>query len=86
MTSCHHCGTPSGTRASCRAVPHDHGPGRWYDPLPVEVTDEGIFCPECGAPVGGYHHAGCEREVCPRCGGLAQRCACNGDFTPPLER
>jgi len=25
-------------------------------------------CGDCGAPKGGYHHPGCDMEVCPRCG------------------
>lgn len=81
---CHHCGESSGARVSCRSIPFDHGPGLRFDPLPVTVMDEGIFCPDCGAPVGGYHHAACEREICPRCGDRAQFCECNGEFTPPL--
>lgn len=24
-------------------------------------------CPGCGTPVGGYHHVGCDDEVCPLC-------------------
>ncbi len=41
-------------------IPHD-GPGR---------------CEDCGVVAGGYHHGGCERERCPRCGGPLLSCDC----------
>jgi len=44
-------------------------------------------CGDCGAPTGGFHHPGCDRERCPRCGGQLISCACNdqGRFYDPIE-
>jgi hypothetical protein len=35
------------------------------------------FCGDCGAPTGGFHHPGCDMEVCPRCGRQAIMCGCD---------
>ena len=38
-------------------------------------------CHECGAKRGQFHHAGCDSETCPACGGQLIGCNCNvGDF------
>jgi len=33
-------------------------------------------CHDCGITKGGYHHAGCDNERCPRCGGQLISCDC----------
>lgn len=33
-------------------------------------------CPDCNAGVGRYHHAYCDIERCPRCGGQMLSCEC----------
>lgn len=32
-------------------------------------------CHDCGVAIGGFHHTGCDWEICPKCGG--QRFICN---------
>ena len=39
-------------------------------------------CHDCGAKRGQYHHAGCDSEACPACGGQLIGCNCDvGDFS-----
>lgn len=33
-------------------------------------------CGGCQTILGGYHHVGCPKEVCPACGGLLVGCKC----------
>jgi hypothetical protein len=33
-------------------------------------------CPDCNVVPGGYHHANCEQEHCPKCGGQLIGCSC----------
>ena len=41
----------------------------------VRVSGDGR-CHDCKAPVGGFHHPGCDAERCPRCGGQLISCGC----------
>jgi len=45
--------------------------GRRYERIP-----SGGACADCGAGPGKLHVAGCEEEICPRCGGLVIACDC----------
>jgi len=42
----------------------------------------GVFCDTCQVPLGSPHHKKacftCEREICPKCGGLLSRCGSAG--------
>jgi hypothetical protein len=40
----------------------------------------GETCGDCGAPRGGFHHPGCDMEVCPRCRRQAITCGCGQDL------
>ncbi|MBN1534745.1 MAG: hypothetical protein JXA20_18890 [Spirochaetes bacterium] len=46
--------------------------------IPYYPTDilEGVRCPDCNVRIGGYHHPGCEYELCPRCGDTLSSCGC----------
>lgn len=41
-----------------------------------EELDASARCPTCGILRGGFHHAGCDQEDCPNCGGNLFSCAC----------
>jgi hypothetical protein len=36
-------------------------------------------CGDCGVDSGGWHHLGCDLEICPLCRGQVVSCACAGD-------
>lgn len=38
-------------------------------------------CHDCGAKRGQYHHANCDVEQCPVCGGQLIGCACEIEYT-----
>ena len=35
-----------------------------------------LRCPDCNIKHGNYHHPGCTKEKCPRCGGQLISCGC----------
>ena len=35
-------------------------------------------CGDCNVKKGGFHHPGCDRERCPRCGEQLISCGCLG--------
>ena len=43
--------------------------------VPFE-SPEGERCEDCGVATGGYHHPGCEEELCPKCGRQLITCGC----------
>lgn len=36
-------------------------------------------CADCACPPGTFHHAFCQYDLCPHCGGQAIGCGCGGD-------
>src|SRR5579883_3575542 len=56
---------------------------RVYERVPFgrEDRDRGEYdpqtCPDCAAPLGGWHHVGCDWEECPACGGQLLGCLCH---------
>jgi len=59
----------------------------------IKVGDSGDWlegheratCGDCGAETGYYHHAGCDCERCPVCGGQLISCDCLLDGEDPDE-
>lgn len=55
---------------------------RYGDPAELEAFNANDLkalpanCVDCFAPLGGYHHPGCDVERCPNCKGQAVSCEC----------
>ncbi len=84
MAACGECGQEmlDDSAISCpsnRSVEYPDGitlPSRPYAP---EDPEPGQRCHDCNVAVGGQHHAGCDMEMCPRCGGQLISCGCLDD-------
>lgn len=77
MTVCNVCGQVKGNSNSCIKLAlqlngHDHEPIPWGK----GKGESGDKCPGCGVAQQGYHHPGCERELCPCCGRSIITCHC----------
>ena len=42
----------------------------------VRALPDGGRCHDCGISPGGFHHPGCDMELCPRCGEQLIGCGC----------
>lgn len=82
MAVCQFCNREMLTRRSCvvdklefpsgvlERVPYGDEPNPYGGrPLP--------HCHDCGVPLGGYHHPGCDGESCPCCGKQFLSCCCS---------
>jgi hypothetical protein len=53
-----------------------------YDPKRIHAPNW-FRCPDCNVVPGGIHHANCDQEYCPKCGGQLISCDC---FDVPGEK
>jgi hypothetical protein len=82
MTMCRLCDQDMLTAASC-TVEALHRDGRTTPTFPYG-SDPGWRtrrgrCGDCGVAVGGFHHLGCDIQVCPGCRGQLITCGCRWD-------
>lgn len=77
MSVCTVCGQQKMVSPSCIKLTVKIA-GRDYDPVPWGSRPEETVgrCPGCGVEKGGYHHPGCDYEICPRCGQRMMICGC----------
>lgn len=84
MATCELCDQEMSTASGCNvSVLHADG-----EPFPVfpHGKDPGWGrargrCGDCGVQPGGFHHLGCDIQVCPRCRSQLISCACRWDET-----
>jgi hypothetical protein len=79
MANCKSCGRSMPSAISCTRAEITFPDGTTFDRLPYFSEDGGDRCHDCGIAVGGFHHmdpsgAGCDVELCPRCGGQLLLC------------
>jgi hypothetical protein len=55
-------------------------PATPYNPKALHLPNW-IRCPDCNVTAGGNHHANCDQENCPKCGGQLISCDCFDDGT-----
>ena len=68
---CELCGLAMSVEASCLA-----GKGRIPYGSERPPAFPGDVCHDCNVARGSFHHAGCDAEDCPRCGGQLLDCDC----------
>jgi len=77
LAICKYCGKEMLDHVSCDRIPFiDAETKEKYDPIPYN-GECGKYCHDCGAPIGGYHHVGCDMERCPMCGLQLISCGCD---------
>lgn len=86
MAECRYCNQEMTLTVSCSvtALHRDgvsfplppYGAERRYGPDDYEDPPR---CGDCGAPLGGFHHLGCDMAECPNCRGQMISCGCRFD-------
>ncbi len=63
---------------TCTVVQLEDYDGHKWQRIPYPLFHEGVAtnknCVDCGVVHGGYHHKGCDQEICPLCGGQLLAC------------
>ena len=75
MSICEYCNRDMKQAESCIIV-HLHIDGREWLPAPFIGEGDEYRCGDCNVLAGGYHHPGCDQEVCPKCNGQLISCDC----------
>jgi len=80
MVKCGQCNQElSGPNAadSCTSDPIKFdGDPKKYPPSTYHFDEPSGRCHDCNIKHGGFHHAGCDVERCPKCGGQLISCDC----------
>ena len=78
MAVCQACGREMMLSGSCISYtvrfaddPTVYSPVKYGEEEADWGAADGHPCHDCMCPPGGYHHANCDVERCPRCGGQA---------------
>jgi hypothetical protein len=91
MAKCNDCQQEMTLHVSCVPEPRllatgVYEPIRWGKEREFRRQKVKGRCGDCGTPVGGVHHPGCDMEECPRCHWQALSCGCQGHASVLLER
>jgi len=79
MAECRRC-----NKEMCDSSTKTCTPNKWVvfpddtrmSPVPYTPNDSQVRCHDCNIQEGGFHHVGCDMELCPRCGGQFLGCSC----------
>ncbi len=79
MAKCNRCKMEmcDSSTKTCEAYKFVEFPdGTKMTPVPYSPPDSNIRCHDCGVAAGGFHHVGCDLEICPRCEDQLLGCSC----------